>query len=619
MAGVILSAGISALAGCGQQYIVPIDWTVDLSNPIELRGCYPLTGTGAFGRDDSAKIIKETTGYTVKYEELGSNADNDVAKYLSTQEKFHFMKLTEAQYHPNLAKGNFCDLTDILQNTESGRILYQLIDLMDYGWEAVTYVDDEGNSHIYGIPDFGYVSMIDSAMVWNRDHLKQIGFTERYPDTENGLPETVEQVTWALKTCQEYFGKNNNSYHALGIPGANAVEIVQLKGAFEVPNQFYVDDDGNIQQYVYSENTTNYTVYMNKLFKNNILSSAWQGESQASMHSKFADELFSCVFTSYWHVITLVNTIVARTKIAESMGIENTYQNMHDQAIGWQLRVRGDGTGFDDSEQGRSVNQDVARIEGGGAGVSYYTVIPAYMSDKALYVVDFLSKKLQYFADYYGGTEGLHWNVVDAPAGAPAAADYTEENDAEYTKYENLKEKLIFLRPYEYSYTRYYNTEEVTDNKLVPETMGEEKINVSQPGRWVKLTDRYKDQIADNSQYCNGTNAVEARVLFHLRETGFDAWPVVTPTDDTIIFNPMSMSPPIKHWAPISILSRTKLKNGICSAIEQDDPVTSLNNTRQGVREQYDRGADGEKYYYWSDTISEEMTKWYKEVKLNRD
>ena len=66
-------------------------------------------------------------------------------------------------------------------------------------------------------------------------------------------------------------------------------------------------------------------------------------------------------------------------------------------------------------------------------------------------------------------------------------------------------------------------------------------------------------------------------------------------------------------------MSRTKLKNGICSAIEQDDPVTSLNFTRQGVREQYDRGADGEKYYYWSDTISEEMTKWYKEVKLNRD
>ena len=147
------------------------------------------------------------------------------------------------------------------------------------------------------------------------------------------------------------------------------------------------------------------------------------------------------------------------------------------------------------------------------------------------------------------------------------------------------------------------------------------KISVKGGGKWVKLTNRYMDQIVDNSQYCTGTNSIAANVLFHLRETGFDAWQVTVPMDSSIITNPMSMMPPMNYWAPISILSRTIAKRGVASAIDCPDSTTpekALGITRQALFETYKKGVDGTKYYYWSDNIVKEMTDWYKNVKVKR-
>lgn len=642
VASVMLLSGAAAFAGCGEEYTSSINWDVDLGTPIELKGLYPETGMGAFGRDDPAQIIEDKTGYKMTYVELGTNADNDVNNALTSQEKYHIMKLTEAQYHPYLEDGTFLDLTELLEKTEQGKTLYQLIDLMEYGWESVKYTDEAGNSHIYAIPDFGFVCMTDSALVWNMNHLEQIGFKAKY---NKDVPDTLGEVTWALEELQKKFGADNKAYHALGIPGSNSCEISQIKSAFEVPWNFYVDENGKIQQYVYSDNVTEYVKYMNKLRREGVLSDAWQNESQAGANQKFAMELNSCTYISYWNVTPLINAIKDQGKIAASMGLDankNTYEYLRENAIKWVTRVRGDGS------DGSKV-QEIGMLEGDPGGVSYYTVIPYYMAEDALYVIDYLAKKMMAFADFYAGIEGTHWNKINPgelghaepawesnpkglSADAPKGEDYTKARDAEYTKYENLKEKIIFLRPYEYSYIRYYNTSPDAGNILDEATMAQETVTVKGGGYWIQLTQRYIDQIADDSQYCNGTNAISAEALFHLRETGFDAWPVAEPDSPGRIPNPMYMCPPMKNWAPISILSRTMLKNGIASAIDVvkgDYPqacVDSLNATREGAKSKFETktiiDAEGNtkrvKYYYWSDTISEEMTKWYNEVKANR-
>lgn len=637
-----------ALVGCGKgpNFDGPqINYNVDLSKPIEINAMYPATGISGFGVDDTAKIVELKTGYKTKYNELSEgNADNDVSNIFLNQEKYNMIKLTEAQYQPNAKEGTLLDLTEVLQKTEQGRLLYQLIDLMPNGWDAVTFEKEDGTKAIYAIPDFGYCVMEDEALVWNTDHLKQIGYVNQ--DGSVKIPSTLGEFTDALTKLQAKYGASNSAYHAFTIPGSNWSNINPLMSAFDCPNGYYLDENGNIQMYIYDKSVENYATYMHTLREQNIIPKQWQNIDQASSIAAMADGTASVTIMAYWWVESLVNSIVAKGTLATQANVTNDYQTVHDEVICWTTRIRGDGTSG-------SNNQAKAKRIGGDDGVSYYTAIPYYMAEDAMYVIDYLSKKLLYFAEYYGGiglskeemaakvtNEGVtinddyiennvHWIEVDAPQGAKA---YYEANDYSYQAFEDYTNKIIYLRPY--TYTVNYEI----DTKLShPVKDGETKtiksncqsityslngktmtMEVTGGGKWVRLTERYMEQIVDNSQYCTGTNSVCANVLFHLRETGYDAWQVTVPMDDSIILNPISMIPPTKYWAPISILSRTVAKRGIASAIDcpqSTTPAKALAITRQSLLETYKKGLNGEKYYYWSDQISEEMTNWYKNVK----
>lgn len=628
-----------------------INWDVDLSKPIKLKTIFPETGISGFGNDDSSKIIEDTTGYKVEYEQLSpANADNDVANIFLNQDKYHFIKLTEAQYHPNAQDGTLLDLTSLLEKTESGRLLYQLIDLMDYGWDAVTFTKPNGKKGIYAVPDFGYCCAEDTAFVWNTTHLKEVGYVDDQGNART--PETLTEFTDALQKCQDRYG-TNTSYHALSVPGSNMSNNNAIMSAFEVPLEFYIDEKGKVQQYVYHDGVAKYVEYMHELRNRGILSANWQNSDNAPAINSFATETCSCVTIQYWWVESLVNGIVAKSQLAQRASVKNDYRTVHDNCITWHTRVKGDGS-FD------SVKQTKARIMGGDDGVSYYTAIPYYMADQAVYVIDYLAKKLLNFANYYGGSSlskdeikngvrndgtkiddtwiknNIHWYQTDTPEGAK---DFYADGDYGYQQFENYGDKIIYLRPYNYCVkyeidenlphevavgetksvtlnceTKEWKLEEVDGKKIMT-------LTVNGGGIWVQMTQRYLDFIVDNSQYCTGTNCVSANVLFHLRETGFDAWQVTVPMDETIITCPVSMMPPMSLWAPISILSRTVAKRGIAKAIDaaaSTTPTQALNITRQSMLETYKKGTDGTKYFYWSDAISEQMTQWYNEVKLKR-
>ncbi len=603
-----------------------INWDVDLTKPITINGMFPETGISGFGNDDSSKIIEEKTGYKTVYKELSaSNADNDVANIFLNQDKYQFLKLTEAQYHPNVRDGLLLDLTELLQKSESGRILYALIDLMPYGWDAVTYQKPDGTDGIFAIPDFGYCMMEDTAFVWNKDHLQQVGITK--------IPETMTEFDVALHKLQDKFG-SNTEYHALGIGGNNNSNISAIMSAFNCPLEYYVDEDGKIQKDIFSETIDNYVEYMHSLRDDGILATTWQNSSADAICLNFAQETHSVVSLSYWWVESLVKTIVASNKIAASMNVSNDYQTVHDECIGWNTRLRMDeemAAALNAKDNFKNVEaQDKARLHGGDDGISYYTAIPYYMAGDALYTIDYLSKKMQHFADFYGGEEGKHWNLTETPEGAKDyyGVDENGNQDYGYQEFEDYSKKIIYLRPYEYTYS--YEIDPTLEQPSGTTTVNavtktytlegtKMTVNVKGGGIWVQLTDRYMEQIVDNSQYCNGTNPIEADVLFHLRETGFDAWQVTVPLDDTVITNPMTMSPPFSSWAPVSILSRTVAKRGIATAIDSKTPTASLELTRESLKTLNIKGQDGKKYYYWSDDIVNEMTKWYTEVKLNRD
>lgn len=650
---------VVALSGCSIKFSDDSDdaeknivWDVDLNNPIQLKTIYPETGISAFGNDDTSKIIEQRTGYKVSYEQLSpANADNDVANIFLNQDKYHFVKLTEAQYHPNAKDGTLLDLTSLLEKTESGRLLYQLINLMDYGWDAVTFTKPNGKKGIYAVPDFGYCVMEDTAFVWNQQHLKEIGYVD---DKGNArTPVTLTEFTDALQKCQDKYGANNTKYHALSIPGSNYSNINALMAAFGCPLEFYHDEKGQIQEYIFHDSVSKYVEYMHELRNRSIISNNWQNSQDSASINTFASGECSVCTISYWWVESLVNGIVAKGSLAKDAGISNDYRSVHDNVICWHTRVQGDGS-FD------SPKQSAPMIQGGDDGVSYYTAIPYYMAKDAVYVIDYLAKKMLAFANYYGGNSlskeeitnrvrndgtvltdewiknNVHWYQTETPEGAK---DYYEDGDYSFQKYEDYSNKVIYLRPYVYSINYEIDeklTHDIKEGEIKTVSLNNEvqvfslsKVNnkmmmnltVTGGGIWVQMTERYTQFIVDNSQYCTGTNSVSANVLFHLRETGFDAWQVTVPSDETIIRNPMSMMPPMEHWAPISILARTVAKRGIATAIDcgaSTTPTKALEITRQSMLETYKKGADGTKYYYWSEDISKEMTTWYNEVKAKR-
>lgn len=81
---------------------------------------------------------------------------------------------------------------------------------------------------------------------------------------ENGdviIPETLSDVTETLLALQDYYGSDTN-YHAFGIPGSNSVRVTPLMAAFNCPLEFYVDDEGKVQLYVYDDSFDQYVNYM---------------------------------------------------------------------------------------------------------------------------------------------------------------------------------------------------------------------------------------------------------------------------------------------------------------------------------------------------------------------
>ncbi len=631
----MLATAAAALVGCGGGTLyqtADIDWDVDLSKPIELTGLFPDSGMKTFGNDDTSRIIEAKTGYKVKYEELtGASVEGEISNALMNQEPYDFMKLNDGCYTPYLEAdgyegGSFLDLTELLENTPEGKVLYQLVDLMDYGWESVKYTDSKGVQHIYAIPDFGYVNMTGSALVWNVKHLEKIGFSKQY---NHDIPETLGEFTWAVEELQKTFG-SKKSYNAFGVPGAASAEIDPITGCFEVPYNFYVDGDGKIQIKNYSPNMQDYILYMNKLYNDHVLADNWNTSSSNTVAQMFAEENHSVAYVTYWNLTPFIDTIVGNKNFASNNGYANTVQEIHDKAIKWGTRLRGDGYTFNDP-QGNPVsckNQTKSKLPGSSGGSSYFTVIPNYMAKNARYVIDYLAKKMECFADFFGGNGLLladqeqygndpakfptetHWYEIPTPTGAPAAADYKSDKatDDKYTAYEDFEEGICFVRPmhYEYVDTR------TKDVGGFSEDGSPVTVVVDEPGRWIKITERYVDYIADNSQYCTGTNAIAAKVYCHLHELGFKAWYYCDYFADPEewIPNPLAMAPPFKLWSPVNITSRSYLLTGVETSIKSSDPLKDYQIYLDGALATSVK-ISGTKYYYWSDAISEEMTNWY--------
>ena len=357
---------------------------LDLDNKPNLRGLFPNSGlsNGEFADSYTTRTLEELTGFKVKYEQvLETDMSNTMSNHLVNNEQFNFVKLDNGSYETLAGKNSFLDLRPYLE--KYGKDLLEIIP--QRAWDAVTTEQGE----ILGIPEIGYAPMQSFAFVWNKSHLVQAGVTK--------VPETVGEIMDAFEKLKNTFS-HKTSYRVFGLSGSQA-DIDILSPAFDIPDGFFVNDEGKIENVIYHENYISYMKFMNNLVHSGYLPKEWEGTTGDRIIANFASENISCGYLSYWVMNTLYATM-------EDKNDPNGLQKAKDNIV-WTTSVRGDGThgSVEQTEARKKISYDIG----------YVTVIPSYMAETAAYTIYWLNQKItsKVFGAVVGGKEGVHYTVVD--------------------------------------------------------------------------------------------------------------------------------------------------------------------------------------------------------------
>lgn len=384
------------------------DLSVDVTkDKPELNVIFPASGLS----DDEFKngwitgFFQEQTGYKVNYEQFSSDETGYVTDIMMNQKEYHMMKIQSPTYFPLMGdkESNLTDITDVLE--KYGQDLLEIIP--EAAWDAVR---DE-NGRIYGIPETGFSGMIGCALVWNMDHLAAIGYTE--------VPDTLGEVEDAFVKLQAKYGQGNVTYSAFSITSPLAY-VSTLACAFDCPEKFYENENGEIAHVMFSQEYVNYTKWMTGLVDQNIISPLFSSYDNAKIVKEFTLGNTSCGFLPYYEINNLARSMAAQQGISE------------EQARGkldWSLFIKGDGTA------GSPVQEKAKYIAYNSIG--YYCVVPNHMAKYAAYAVDWMNTKIKHevYEGFRLGEEGVHheWTTEGDPEGIKITLASTGE-----TKYVKL-------------------------------------------------------------------------------------------------------------------------------------------------------------------------------------
>ena len=387
-----------------QEAELDIDVTKDRP---ELTVIFPASGLSddEFKNGWITKYFEQETGYKVNYEQFSSDETGYVTDIIMNQKSYHMMKLQSPTYFPLMEnkEENLTDLTDILE--KYGQDLLKTIP--EAAWDAAR--GDDGR--IYGIPETGFSGMIGCALVWNMDHLAAIGYTE--------VPDTLGEVEDAFVKLQAKYGQGNVTYSAFSITSPLAY-VSTLACAFDCPEKFYENENGEIAHVMFSQEYVNYTKWMTGLVEQNIISPLFSSYDNAKIIKEFTLGNTSCGFLPYYEINTLARSMAAQQGIAEEEARAK---------LDWSLFIKGDGTA------GSPVQEKAKYIAYNSIG--YYCVVPNHMAQYAAYAVDWMNTKIknEVYEGFRLGEEGVHyeWTTDEDPEGIKVKLESTGE-----TKYVKL-------------------------------------------------------------------------------------------------------------------------------------------------------------------------------------
>lgn len=513
------------LLSCGEAIDPTGDWTIDVDatkGDITLNTYFP-----AFGQSNDkvqngfiANELEEMTGYKVTYNQTSeSNADTQVQAILTGKEAVDVLKISPTLFNNYVTQGYFTDLTEGIE--KYGDNINTVAEISEEEWEACTY-----NGKVYAIPEVGHTSMVNVALVWNYDHLKEVGITK--------IPETLSEFDTAVKALQAHFGENNANYHALGLAGTNA-EFNPITAAFDMPKNWFENENGELENALFSDRTEAYLNYMHSIYEAGCLAQGWSTQMESSIINNFVNQNCSVMNLSYWNVTNLRQSCIASYDFPDGVNTDTKKTNhvygtldheygfaSGDAMIQWQVYLKGDGTnGTNYQEVGKSRDSK---------GIAYYIVVPVASAKRAAYSLDWINSKMEEDVAQMmsAGVEGTHF-------------EYSTADDEEAVE-------------------------------LITED-GEEK-------EYAKILDQFNNDISGMSQYQTGVNKKVARKWWPLAEQGFDAWSVLALDDSRVIYDPFAVHPVLPNFARVDLTAQNYVITQLQNCINQGgDTLANARNT----------------------------------------
>lgn len=458
-----------------------------------------------FVENSTTRAIEEFTGQKVNYSQmLGSSEENDVSNALLSGE-YSLIKMQRGSFDQNVVLDAFYDITDLIE--EYGKNLLEVIDEAE--WGSCYY-----NGRLYAVPEVGFGYMYDNAFVFNMKDLETVGITE--------VPSTLSEFTAALEKLQAHFGESNAFYHAFSMQGAEADQQI-ISGCFDMPKEFYVNENDEIESWIYSDATEKYLSYMNELYGKGYISTSWASSTSATVMGLYAQGNCSVACLPYWNITSTCESMVSLGK-AES--VEDALNNM-----GFALYLLGDGSNG-------SVDQ---RADNGWhlssiGDTSYFCAIPNSVSrEEAIAAIQWMDAKIvdENYRTFLVGKEGESYELV------------TKE---EYEANEADSQSTTYIVPIveENGETNYY--------KLLPEY----------------------DNVKNNSMYATGGNAKIGKRYWPLREAQYNCWSILMDEEasEHVITSALAKCSVIESWSKQSITARSAVITYIQNIINAKDEAT---------------------------------------------
>ena len=235
-----------------------------------------------------------------------------------------------------------------------------------------------------------------------------------------------------------------------------------------------------------------------------------------------------------------INNLVSALATSDEFASEDEAR----ESLGWTLQVRGDGThGTVNQTKGKSLYYQ---------SIGYYICIPKHMAEYGAYVIDWIDQRItdEAFEGYRLGDEGVHYNVVDS-----------------------------------------------SDPDAI-------KVKVAGVDKYIKLTNKYKVEILPTSMYQTAVNPTVAKELWKISEISYKCWKILVDTDyDNIVTNAMAMTPYIKGWSEVDILSRSWV-------LTYEQKLINAKNDEK-FADVYSSLSDIWVKKYWTEEVSKNVQSWY--------